>query len=106
MRSQNRSVPTRVAARSVARVQGQAEKKGCALAEFAFAPDAAAVKLHDVLHDAEAEAGAASFARTAFVHAIESLEDMREIRLGDARTVVADADFNVVGMKPRGNVDA
>jgi len=45
------------------RLPRQREEKRRALAGFAFQPDLAAVRLHDVLHDRKAEAGAALLAR-------------------------------------------
>ena len=59
--------------------------------------DSAAVQLDEVLHDREAEAGAARIppvARARLVDPIEPLEDPRQIRLGNARTIVSDRDHD------------
>ena len=57
-------------------------------------PNAAAVRLDEVLHDRQAEPGPALGARAAGVHAIEALEDPRQVFRRDADAGVAHADRN------------
>lgn len=57
-------------------------------------PDPTLVQLHDVLDDAQPEAGAARLTGATFFHPIKAFEDVREIVRGDARAVVADKTFN------------
>src|ERR1039458_259308 len=79
------------------RRQGQREVEGCAGAEFAFGPDAAAVGQDDVLDDGQAEAGAAGLAGACFVDAVEALEDAIEVLGGDAGAEVLDGEFDFGG---------
>ena len=50
--------------------------------------------LHDVLDDAEAEAGAAGVAGARLVDPEEALEDAVEVVLGDAHALVGDGDLD------------
>ena len=59
--------------------QGKREVESGAGAELAFRPDAAPMGLHDVLHDGQAQAGAAGLARARLVDAIEALEDALQV---------------------------
>ena len=54
--------------------------------------DAAAVQLDQVLDDRQPEAGAAGIAGARLVHAVEPLEDARQILVGNARTFVGHGD--------------
>src|SRR5713101_8077828 len=74
----------------------QGEEKTGALAQLALYPDFAAVRLHDVFDDGEAEAGAARLARARAVHAVKSLEDA-VLRLGGNSWAVAlDPELNLL----------
>ena len=53
--------------------------------------DVAAVRLRYVAHDCQAETGAAGLAAARAIDAVEALEDPGEVPLGNAHTVVADA---------------
>lgn len=59
-----------------------------------------------MLHDAEAKTGAAFVAGSAFVDAVEAFEDVREVVCGDARAVVAYANFHFLIAELRGDLDA
>jgi hypothetical protein len=54
--------------------------------------DRAAVRLREVLHDGEPEAGAAGLARAARVRAVEALEDAREVLRADPAPRISDAE--------------
>lgn len=64
-------------------------------------PDAhvAAVVLHDVLDDAEAEARAARRPGSGLVDAEEALEDAVEILLGDPDALIGDRDLDDVATR-------
>ena len=64
------------------------------MVEFAFGADGAAVGEHDVLGDGEAEAGAAGFAGTRFVDAIEAFEKARQMFGGDAGAEILHIEFD------------
>src|SRR5882724_1043951 len=68
-----------------------------ALADFAFHPDAAAVRLDEMFGDGEAESSAANFAGTGSVHAIETFENAGLVGLGDADAGVRDGEFDFGG---------
>ena len=80
--------------RSGNRRQWEREMEGCALAQLALCPDAAAVGLDDVFDDGKTEAGAAGFARTRLVDAVEALEDALEVVGGDAGAEVLHGELN------------
>jgi hypothetical protein len=63
------------------------------------------MKLHGMLHNAEPEAGAARFPRAAFVDAVKSLKDVREIRLGDTGSIVAHTDLDLAFMQAGGHIN-
>ena len=72
----------------------------------ALDPDPATVKLDDVLHDGEAQAGSTRVAGAPLVDPIETLEDVRYIRFGDTGTRVTYADLNRIGQRTQAHVDA
>ena len=51
--------------------------------------------VQDLLRDGQAEARAARLARTGLVHAVEAVEQARQVLFGDADAVVRDADEDV-----------
>ena len=69
------------------------EPEARALVGLAGDVELAAVTLHHVLDDRQAEAGAARFARAAAVDAIEALGQAREMGSGDAAPAVDDGDL-------------
>src|SRR5215469_12899701 len=74
--------------------RGQSEQECTAVREFAFGADQAAVGAHDVLGDGQAEAGTPGFAGAGFVDAVEALKQARQVLGGDARTVIANIEFD------------
>src|ERR1700730_7088414 len=80
-------------ARSAPLGSWEGEQESAAVVEFAFGADGATVGEHDVLGDSEAEAGAAGFARSRFVDAIEALEKTRQMLGGDARAGILHLEF-------------
>lgn len=78
-------------------IPGEGEAEGGALAGIAFGPDFAAMGLDDVLHDGEAETGAALFAGSRGIHAVEAFEDAVQGFAGDAGSVVGDPEFGAGG---------
>ena len=84
----------------------QREVELCAVAEFAFGPDAAAVGLHDVLDDGEAEASPAGFARAGFVDAIEALEDALQMLGGNAGAEVLNGELHLRSEQARASTNA
>ena len=69
------------------------------MSEFAFRADRSAVREDDMFGDSEAETCAAGFAGAGFIHAIEALEEARQMFGGDAGAKVLyvkfDAEFNI-----------
>src|SRR3954471_21806298 len=72
----------------------KSEVERTALPDFGFMPNLAVVALDDVFDNGQAEASAALFARTGFIHAIEPFEDAVHAFGRDAGAVVAHADFD------------
>src|SRR5436190_3207345 len=67
----------------------------CAFLDFALGCDVAAVELHDVFDDREAETGAANaFGAARFVDAVETFKNTGQIFFADADAVVAYAQNN------------
>jgi hypothetical protein len=64
--------------------QRQAEGEGAALGFLALGPDAAAVGLDDALRDGKTKPGARDLAGGLALHAVELVEDMGQVRGGDA----------------------
>ena len=71
---------------------GKGEGEQAALARLALHGDRAAVGLGDVLDDREPQPGAAHVAAAPLVHAVEPLEDARQVLALDAGSLVADLD--------------
>lgn len=71
-------------------IGGEGELDTGALAGLAFGMDVSAVKQDDVLDDGEPETGAAALAGTALIDAVETLEDMGQVFLGDPHPIVLD----------------
>ena len=67
---------------------GNGEMELRTLAHFALDPDAAAVNFDKMLGDGEPQTGAADFAGTRNINAVEALEDAGLIRPRDADTGV------------------
>ena len=84
---------------------GEKHADGGAAAELAFGADRAAVQQHDVLHDREAEPGAAEFTTARLVRAVESLENARHVGLANADAFIGDADVNAVAFHLRAHRD-
>ena len=80
---------------------GQGKAEGGAFAFDAFHPDDAALKLHDLLGDAQTESGASEFARLQLVSLIEALEDLLLLVVGDANACILHADHEplVMGLR-------
>src|SRR2546421_4107373 len=80
---------------------GEGEGEGASPSELALGPHAAAVHLHDLAEDREAQPAAAARAPPRRVHPYEAVEDAREdvlrdagpgVRNGEPRLVVASPD--------------
>src|SRR5512145_807038 len=71
-----------------------------AAAHLARDLEPAAVGLHEVLHDGEAEARAAGVAAAPLVHAVEALAEARQVRLGHADARVGHDD-GLRAVRPR-----
>src|SRR5919201_871610 len=87
MRIRFRSVPAPIAPSSGPR---QHQGEGAAIAAVALHVDVPAVRLHDVLDDGKAEAGALALPREPVVDSIELLEDPFVLRGLDTLAVVLD----------------
>src|SRR6266576_6699081 len=72
----------------------QREQKHRAVVQFAFCANGSLMGQHDVLGDGEAEAGAAGFAGACLVHAIEALEQARQVLGGDSRSEVTHVELH------------
>ena len=66
------------------------------MAELTLGPDAPTVRLHNVLHDGQAKAGAAGLAGAGFVDPVEALEDAAQVLLRHALAEVLDAELDDV----------
>ena len=53
--------------------------EGCALADFAYDPDLAAMRLDNVFDDGQSQAGAAEFAVAGRIAPVEALEQARQM---------------------------
>src|ERR1700722_20964709 len=89
-------------ARSALLSSWEGEQESAAVVEFAFGADGATGGEHDVLGDSEAEAGAAGFARSRFVDAIEALEKARQMLGSDARAEILHVEFDSTAGGARG----
>src|SRR5258706_2354810 len=81
----------------------QREPEGAAPARFGFDPDAAAVAVHHLLADRQADAGARVLALV--VQALEHHEDALEVLHLDADAVVAHGDLELAFFFKTGNFD-
>ena len=63
------------------------------------------MKLHDMLYDAETEAGLAFIPRVILGDAIKSLKEMRKIRLGDTKPIVAYADLDLTFVQTSAHIN-
>ena len=79
---------------------GQGKAEGGAFTFDTLHPDDAALEFHNLLGDAEAEAGAPEFPRLQLVSLVEALEDLLllVVRDADARVLHADHEPFVVGL--------
>src|SRR5690606_19420128 len=75
-------------------VHGQRDPKARALPQLARHPDAATVRLDQVLDDGETKAGAAEIARAPLVHPVEALEHTTEVLLRDSGPIVFHAQLH------------
>lgn len=80
------------------RAQRQDDVEGAPEARGALHRDLPAMGVQDVLHDAQAQSGAAAVARAVFVHPVEALEDVLLVLVGHARTIVGDLDVDVLAV--------
>ena len=64
------------------------------MGQFAFGANRAAVGQHNVLGDGQAKAGAAGFARTGFIDAVEALEQAGQVFAGDAGAEILHVEFD------------
>src|SRR5437773_9082270 len=76
--------------RSRGRGPWQANEKRGPLPQPAGGLDAAAHRLHQMLDNGQAEAGSAQFAGARLIHAVEALEDARQVTFRDADAVIRD----------------
>src|SRR5258708_6728291 len=84
---------------------GKGEKKRGTGGEFVLGGDRPAMGEDDMFRDGEAEAGASGLARAGFIHAIETLEEARQMFGGDAGAEILhikfDAEFDSPLPSPR-----
>src|SRR5205807_6464138 len=92
--------------RSRGRRPREAHAECCSLTQAARGVDAAIHRLHQMLDDRQAQAGPAQFPRAGLVHAIEALEDMWQVLLGDAYAVVLNLQANLTVLCPPADADA
>src|SRR5262249_61336695 len=83
--------------RGGAGVDRQHETEVAALAELGLHPDLSAVALDDEPADVEPEAGARDLEVLVAAHALELLEQLAELVVGDPEPVVDDFDDHVLG---------
>ena len=74
-------------------MQGQFHNKGSALSFFAFHPDGAPVKQHQLVHNGKAQARAALFPAAGFIHPIEAVKNMGQVFLGNAGAVIGNGQL-------------
>src|SRR5699024_781235 len=85
---------------------GQPEREGRALAGQRPGGDLAAVIARDVLHDRQAQPGAAGRARAGAVHPEEPFEDPLQMVLGDADPLILHGDLDHAAVAAHGHPDA
>src|SRR4051812_2479865 len=83
---------------------GQGEAEDGLLWRLALGAQLASVGEHDVLGDGEAEAGAARLARTGLVHAVEALEEARQVLGRNALAVVANVELDGASLLARAHL--
>src|SRR5450432_4385755 len=66
-----------------------------ALTDFAGYPDSSAVNFDQMLGDGKSQSGAASFAGTRGIHAVEAFENTRLVGFGNANAGVGDGENHV-----------
>ena len=91
--------------RQVLVAEGQLHGEGGAVVELARDFDAAAVQLHELLHQCQADAGAFVAAATAVLQAVEALEHARERILGNAHAGVGHLQPQAVAQRVDRNHD-
>src|ERR1051325_8185467 len=84
---------------------GDSEMELRTMPNFALDPDAAAMRFDEMLGDGKAEAGAADFARTRNVDAVEALKDAGLVRPRNADSGVRDSERDFVSVGGSGNYD-
>src|SRR5580693_1838540 len=79
-----------------------------ALSNRAFHPNSSAMRLSDVPRDGKPQPGAANFARTPFVHAIEPLENAFLLGLWNSNSIIRHGEnyFVAIPRCARNNVSA
>src|SRR2546430_2165632 len=79
-----------------------------ALADFTFDPKSSTVRFHQVFRDRESQASATNLARARDVHSVETFEDSRLVRLGNAYTGVGDREnhFSIMPFRADHNLTA
>ena len=86
-------------------MQRQLHDERGALAFLAFHADGAAVEEDELMHNAQAQARAALFAAAGLIYAIEAVEDVGQVFLGDAGAVVGHGEAGVPALALEGHPD-
>ena len=76
------------------------------MGQFALGANGTAMGQHDVFGDGESQPSAAGFSGARFVHAIEALEEPREVLGGNAGAEILHAKFDCMGNRTRAKDDA
>src|SRR5216684_8703168 len=95
----------RSADRSTPIENGNGEMKLRALPHFALDPDAATMNFDKMFGDGKSQAGAANFAGTGNVNAVEALEDAGLVRPGDADSGVGNREGHFGAVRGRADHD-
>src|SRR5882762_1197932 len=72
----------------------QCEKEGSAMAKLALYPHCSTVILDNVLHDREAKAGAAGFARARRIYPVKAFEESRVVLVRNSFPEIAHIEFH------------
>ena len=93
--------------RQVGKTQRNADAEGGSLAELALRVDGPAVQLHQLLHQGQADTGALEAAAARTLHAMEALEEPRQLVRRNAGAGIADLQFDraAVRREPENNLD-
>ncbi len=75
------------------------------IALAALEPDVAAMELDQLAHEREADAGTFVRPRAHVAYALEALEQLRQIGLGDTDARVADAELDALAARSQGHLD-